>query len=772
MTAIGQSVPRLEDGPMLVGATHYAADIDLPGQLHMRIVRSPVAHARLVDVDIQAALAASGVADVWTARDTAGIPSIDFRQATLPELAPYRQPVLGSEIVRYVGEPIAVVFADDPYTAEDAAELVHVELEELTPHLDMLAEPGSFDQTYSTEAAVIHERTGDVGGAFEGAYAIVEGEFRVGRHTGVPLETRGASARFDPLTGVLEVFGAAKVPHYNRDAIASMLGLDPEKVVLREGHVGGGFGIRGELYPEDVLLCAAALRLERPVKWIEDRREHLMTANHSRDQVHRIRAAVDESGRLLGVVDEFWLDQGAYVRTHAATVPTLTATMLPGPYAFEAYEVIGHIRLTNKTPAGTYRAPGRYESTFVRERLMDLIAVRLDLDPGHLRRINLIGSDQMPYSRGMSVLGTDVTYDSGDYVRLLDRLLAHIDYVKLKEDLASRRADGEHVGLGLGFFVEKSGLGPYAGAEVSISADGSVRVTTGEASVGQGMETVLAQICSSVLDVAPKHIEVRHGQTDEFPAGMGAFASRVTVMAGSATLRASELVRQKAFEVAADQLEAGIDDLVLEDGRVFVAGSPKGPALTLGEIAGMLTPATAARYGWAPGLRDDFWFHTEHMTYPYGLHAVVARVDTETGGVELVRYVIAYDVGTAINPMLIEGQIVGGAAQGIGGALLEEFRYSEDGKPLATSFADYLIPTLSETPDVEVIVSEDAPSPLNPLGVKGAGEGGTTAAGAAIAAAVSDAIGDLTAVRRIPISPERLRSLVRQGNYTEAAAST
>ncbi len=763
MTGIGRSVPRLEDGPMLLGSTRYAADIDLPGQLTMRMVRSPLARAHLTGVNADDVLAFPGVVAVWTAADIPDIPPIGFRQATLSELAPYRQPVLARDVVRYVGEPIAAVFAEDAYIAEDAAELIDLRLEELPPVIDATEEPGTFDDTHSTETATIRETVGDIGAALAVAHKVVEGEFVVGRHTGVPMETRGASARFDPLTGVLEMFGASKVPHYNRDAIASMLGMSKDNVVLREGHVGGGFGIRGELYPEDVLLCAAARKLGRPVKWIEDRREHLVAANHSRDQTHRIKAAVDESGKILGVVDEFWVDQGAYVRTHAATVPTLTATMLPGPYAMEAYQVVGHIRLTNKTPAGTYRAPGRYESTFVRERLMDLISAELGIDPGTVRQINLIRPDEMPYPRQMDVLDTHVTYDSGDYPRLLERLLNHIDYPQLQADLAERRSSGEMVGLGLGYFVEKSGLGPYAGAEVKINDDGSVVVNTGEASMGQGVETVLAQICGSVLDVAHDRIEVRHGQTDEFPAGMGAFASRVTVLAGTATFRAAEAVRVKAIQVAAEKLEAAREDLVLEDGRVFVAGTPSGPAVTLGEIAELLNPATSARFGWPPGLGDQYWFHTDHMTYPYGMHAVVARVDGDTGGVELLRYVVAYDVGKAINPMLIEGQITGGAAQGIGGALYEEFQYNEDGQPLVTTFADYLIPTVSEMPSVEAIISEDAPSPLNPLGLKGAGEGGTTAAGAAVAAAVSEAIGDRTAVTRIPISPERLRSLIRRG---------
>lgn len=745
---------------MLVGDTTYAADLDIRGQLFMRVVRASIAHGRITSIATEAAKAAPGTVAVWTTHDVSDIPPIDFRQASLTELLPYRQPILARDVVRYVGEPIAAVFSTDPYAAEDAAELVFAEVDDLVPHIDAMADPAPFDEERDTEAALIRESYGEVEAALAAAATVIESEFTVGRHTGVPMECRGALARFDDMTGLLELFGAAKVPHYNRSAIASMLGIAQEKVVLREGHVGGGFGIRGELYPEDVLVCAAAMRLGRPVKWIEDRREHLVAANHSRDQVHRVKAAVDESGRLLALVDEFWLDQGAYIRTHGATVSMLTATMLPGPYAVDAYQVTGHIRLTNKTPAGTYRAPGRYESTFAMERLMDVIAARLQMDPAELRRINLIQPEQMPYSRHLEVLGTGVTYDSGDYPRLLDRVLARIDYPALTEELAARRADGEKVGLGLGFFVEKSGLGPYAGAEVEVHEDGSVTVTTGEASVGQGMETVLAQICASALTISPQQIEVRHGQTDEFPAGMGAFASRVTVMTGSATLRASEAVRDKAIEMAAEELEANAADLILAEGRVSVTGSPGGPSIALSDIAALLDPGTSSLHGWPPGLRGDHWFHSDRMTYPYGLHAVVARVDPETGGVCLLRYLVAYDVGTAINPMLVEGQLAGGVAQGVGGALFEEFRYSEDGQPLATSFMDYLIPTSSEVPDPELLISEDAPSPLNPLGAKGAGEGGINAAGAAIAAAVSEALGDSTLVARIPLSPERVRALL------------
>jgi len=367
MPIIGRSVRRIEDGPLLTGQGRFAADINFPGQLHMRVVRSPVAHGRLLGADAGEALALPGVVAVWTGADVAAIPPIDFRQVRVPGLKPYRQPILAQHKVRYVGEPVAVVFAEDPYAGEDAAALVFADIEDLSPHLDPVAEPAEFDEGLTTEPAVIRKGYGDVDGAFAAAALVVELSLRVGRHSGSPLETRGAIARVDPDSGVLEIHGASKIPHINRKGIAALLDLPLERLHLHEGHVGGGFGVRGEIYPEDVLVALAALRLGRPVKWIEDRREHLIAANHSRDQVHRIRAAVDGRGFILALDDEFHADQGAYVRTHAATVPDLTAAMLPGPYVVPAFRVAGHIRLTNKTPCGTYRAPGRYEGGVINQ---------------------------------------------------------------------------------------------------------------------------------------------------------------------------------------------------------------------------------------------------------------------------------------------------------------------------------------------------------------------------------------------------------------------
>ena len=760
MNFIGRSVPRLEDRPLVTGNGAFAADISFPHQLHMRVVRSAYAHGRLISIDTEAARKAPGVFAVWTAADVAEVPPIDFRLTRIEGLEPYRQPILAKERVRYVGEPVAVVFATDPYLAEDAADLVAIEVEELPALIAADAAPGDFDGKHSTAVASVRKFFGDVDKAFAAAHAVVTLDLALGRHSGVPLETRGAIARLDAARDVLEMYGAAKVPHWNRDTLARMLGRAPSAIHLYEGHVGGGFGIRGELYPEDVLVCVAALRLKRPVKWIEDRREHLIAANHSRQQHFHVRAAVDKDGRLLAIDGEFFHDQGAYVRTHAATVPDLAAAMLPGPYRLDAYRMVGHIRLTNKTPGGTYRAPGRFESTFVRERLMDALAARLGIDRVEFRRRNLIAKSEMPFARGLDTLGTELKYDSGDYAGLLDKALAAAGWDALNQKLRRRRADGEAVGAGLALFVEKSGLGPYDGVRASIDTDGAVEVVTGAASVGQGMETVIAQICAETLGVDYRRVRVVHGQTDRIAFGLGAFASRVTVMTGEATRLAAAKLRAKAIAAAAQLLQSAPDALDVVDGKV-VSKNAGGPSVALGDVARALAPASKLLGGAEPGLSAEGWFEASHMVYPYGVHIAVVRVDRDTGAVAVERYLVAYDIGRAVNPMLIEGQIAGGVAQGLGGALFEEFLYDPRGEPLSVSFADYLMPTAREIPPIAVLITEDAPSPLNPLGLKGAGEGGANAVGAAIAAAIDDALGLPGAVTQLPVTPQRIRDLLR-----------
>src|SRR5579863_3371834 len=414
MNFVGRSVTRLEDPPLVTGRGRFAGDISFAHQLHMRVVRSPYAHALLRAVDITAARASPGVVAAWTGADIAALPPIDFRDPAGEDLRPYRQPLLAKDRLRYVGEPVAAVFATDPYLAEDAADLVTIAAEELAPVLDAAAAPGSFAAGLSTEALVLRAGYGEVDAAFAAAHAVIALDLEFGRPSGVPLETRGALAHFDAARDVIELYGAAKVPHRNRDALSRMFGRSAAAVVLKEGSTGGGFGIRGELYPEDFLVCLAALRLERPVKWIEDRREHLMAANHSRQQRHLARVAVDAEGVVLALEDEFFLDQGAYVRTHGARVPEMTMAMLPGPYRIPAYRACGHFRLTNKTPAATYRAPGRYEGTFVRERLMDAIAERLGLDGLELRRRNLIPGAEMPFTVEFDEPGAEeLILDSG-----------------------------------------------------------------------------------------------------------------------------------------------------------------------------------------------------------------------------------------------------------------------------------------------------------------------------------------------------------------------
>src|SRR5215472_15943162 len=660
---IGRSVPRLEDRPLLLGLGRYAADISFPGQLHMRIVRSDVAHGTISSIDAEAARALPGVHAVWTQVDVADIPHIPIRLTGLKPLEAYKQPILAKDVVRYVGEPVAAVFADNPYLAEDAADLVALSIRAHPATMSASEPPGQYEQGLTTEPGVVQKSNGDVDAAFRNAFAIVSLSLSIGRHSGVPIETRGAVARYDGARDVLELHGAAKVPHWNRDTIARLLKRAPESVQLYEGHVGGGFGIRGELYPEDLLVCAAALKFRRPIKWIEDRREHLTAANHSRDQTHHIRAAIDAQGRILGIEDEFFHDNGAYMRTHAATVPDLAAAMLPGPYRVPAYRAIGHIRLTNKTPCGTYRAPGRYESTFVRERLLDAIAATVGVDKVEIRKRNLIGKSAMPYKLGLDTLGTQIVYDSGDYALLLEKALKAARWDELQDQLRKRRRNGEKVGVGVAMFVEKSGLGPFDTVRIEIKNDGTVEAITGVASIGQGVETVIAQICADTIGVDYANIRVIHGQTDRIARGMGAFASRVTVMCGEATRLAATRLRDKALRAAAELMQTNAATLDIENGVVVRAATTPGPSMPLAELARSLPG----------GLSAEDTFESTHMVYPYGAHVAAVRVDAETGNVVIERYVIAYDVGRAVNPSLVEGQITGGLAQGVGGALFEEF---------------------------------------------------------------------------------------------------
>lgn len=759
---LGDSVERLEDPPLVTGKGRFVGDINFADQLHMRIVRSDHAHGKIISVDTSAAEAVPGVVAVWTTENIDDVPPIDFREGSDPTLALFRQYPLARELVRYVGDPVVAVFAEDPYTAEDAAELVVIAIEPLPVLINADDPPQDFKGQATTEAAIVEQGYGDIDTTFANAFKVVEIDVKVSRHTGVPMECRGAIGRYDEARDVLEMYGAAKVPHRNRDTLCRMLNRPASGMHLFEGHTGGGFGIRGELYPEDVLVCVAAMRLRRPVKWIEDRREHLMAANHSRQQRHIIRAAVAEDGEVVGLDDELYLDQGGYIRTHGTRVANMTTGTLPGPYRFPVYRSICHFRLTNKTPAATYRSPGRCESTFVRERLMDAVAVAMDMDPIAVRRRNLISLEEMPYGRALDVLGDSVEHDPGDYAGLLDQGLAQIGWDDLQKTLAERRANGEMVGAGISMFFEKSGLGPSDGAKIFVDNEGFIEVVTGGASIGQGFETAMAQIAAEDLGTDYRRIRVVHGQTNRIDYGVGAHASRATVLTGTAVSLTAQAVRAKALDMAAELLQTTADSLTITDGVVHAKDNPTGPSLTLGEIAEALIPTSKLRGDREPYLKGEEWFHIDHQTYPYGHHIAVVKVDPDTGSVEIEKYFIAYDIGRSINPMMIEGQLVGGLAQGVGGALFEEFTYSEAGDPMAVTFADYLMPTLQEVPDPEILLTEDFPSIRTPLGIKGAGEAGITGAAGAIASAIDNAIGIPGAVTETPVSPQRLKKILSE----------
>ena len=750
---IGTSPLRKEDWPLLRGEATFVADFKRPGMVHAFVVRSPHAHARVVAIDREAVLAAPGVLGVITADD---LPdrgrSIPTRMFNDEGSNRFLQKPLADGVVRYSGEPVALLVADSRYRAEDAAELLHVEYEPLPVVLDLDAAvaagaPLLQPHTGTNVAGDLKVEMGAVDEAFDNAYLVVTQEFRTQRHAAVPLETRGLLAEYDSTAQTVTVWGAAKIPHVNKKILARLLGwADEDRVRMVELHVGGGFGARGEFYPEDFLVPYAAIHFGRPVLWVEDREENLRATNHSREQVHRTTLAVTEDGRFLGLKDSLLNNTGAYVRTHGMTVPGLSVSMLPGPYRWPAYRGEYRSVVTNKTPAGTYRAPGRFEINFVRERLVDIAAHRLGIDPVELRRRNLLAKADFPHDTGTLFDGHPVIYDSGDYDLLLEKALAAFDHDAWKRWRAAPATPGRKRGLGLAYFVEKAGPAEREYARVQLAASGDVFVYTGTVSMGQGVETILAQVCASHLGLPYDRITVLHGDTAVIPEGMGSFGSRAAMLGGAAVMRASEAVRRQLLDLAAEELEAAPEDLVLTADGVFVRGAP----LRSRSLGQLLEPRGGT-------LVVEERFACDLLAFPYGIHFAAVEVDTESGALHIHRYAVAYDIGRCINPMIVTGQITGGVAQGVGGAVLEEFAFDVSGQPLAASFMDYLLPTSQEVPEVEVMITEDAPSPLNPLGVKGAGEGGTAAAGAALANAVSDALG--REVIRLPLTPQHLVEL-------------
>jgi len=731
-------------------------------------VGSPHAHGRIRAIDVSAARASPGVVDVVTFGDVpARARPIPMRLNERGQMRRYLQRPLADDKVRYVGEPVAAVLADDRYRAEDALAHVRVDYEPLAVLVNTkaAAAPGAprlFESESTNVVAAYTIACGDAERALAEADVVLRETFDVQRHTAVPMETRGALAEWDAGRGMLSLWGMTKVPHINRRIIAEHAGLAEHCVHFLSTDVGGAFGVRGEIYPEDILVALLAMRTQRPVRWIEDRREHLQAANHSREQHHEIAVGLRRDGTIVAIHDRFWNDMGAYVRTHGATAPNNTAAYIPGPYRVSHYRADVTCVVTNKTPAGTYRAPGRYEAAFVRERVVDMAARALDLDPAEIRRRNFIPAEAMPYDLGTSTHGSRVVYDSGDFPGLFAWALERVGYDALRAAQGEARRAGRHVGIGLAYVVEKSGLGPWESARVTVDATGAVVVHTGITSVGQGVETVFAQVCADVLGVRYEDVTVRHGDTDALPDSVGTYGSRGTVLGGNAVLGAAERVREKILAVAARELEAHPADLELSDGGVRVRGVTD-RVLTLREVARAASAGRALATGGEPGLEALHYYAQDTMTYGHGVHVAVVEVDAETGAVRILRYAVVHDIGRAINPMLVEGQIAGGLAQGLGAALHEELAYDEAGQLTAGTLMEYHLPAAADMPPLELCVREEDPSPTNRLGVKGAGEDGIVAAGGAVANAVADALAPLgVKITALPLRPSRLRELIRR----------
>ena len=753
---IGKSIRRLEDKRFLTGTGKYIDDVKLPGMASMAILRSPHAHAFITKIDMKSARSMEGVIDVFCANDLEDeLPEIPLRLAPFTDFQRFLQKPLANKKVRYVGEPVAVVVAEDRYIAEDALELICLEVEPLpaivTVQESLKGETLIHDAAGENIGTQYSVSRGDVEAAFKGAFYTRREHFRTNRHGAVPLETRGLIAEVEPTKPLLRLHGATKVNFFNRRHLAEAFNLPESSVELIETDVGGGFGVRGELYPEDYLVPIASYRSGRPVKWIEDRRENLSATNHSRDITCEMEIAATADGNILGMRASVQGDMGAYIRTNGGVVPSKAAQFLPGPYRVPSFACDVQFLITNKTPVGTFRGPGRFEANFCRERMMDLMADDLNIDPAVLRHRNLLTPEELPYRIGELVPGDpDATLDKGDYPSALDRLLTECRY----SDWIDKQdpSDGKLRSMGIACFIESSAAGPPESASITVSSTGDIEVRTGASSVGQGTETGLAQICAEYLDIEIERVEVSHGSTTLVKTGGGTFHSRNTVMAGNATRIAAKKVKEKAKELAALRWNCDPTELRYENGEV--CRSPDRYTLqelaTFAETRGDILSA------------DAIFDNEKKLSYSYGAHAAQIALDITTGLVKVERYWLTEEIGRALNPAMIQGQAVGGVIQGLGGTFLDHFIYDDDGQLLTGSFADYLLPTSSELPEITAIALENFPSELNPMGFKGAGEGGIVAVAAAVGNAIARALKPYNiSINELPLTPDRLREALR-----------
>ena len=746
---IGSPIERIEDLRFLRGRGQYVGDLAPEGLLHAAILRSSVAHGRIRTIDAAAARARPGVRAVITAAEIGAVPKIPQRLDVLPEFKRYQQPVIADGKVRYVGEPIALVVADSAALAEDALEAIAVDIEPLPAVADRDAARSDEVQLFEGDSNVtgtLSALLGDADAALKTAPYVRRERFKVQRFTAVPMEGRGLLAQWDAAAAKLTVFGAAKVAFPNRRILAQMMDLPESAIRMVENDVGGGFGARGEFYPEDFLIPFASRLTGRPVRWIEDRRENLIACNHARDAEMELALACDRDGRFLALRGTGFCDFGAYVRTAGATPARNISQVLSGPYRIPNIRIDVSPVLTNKTPVGTYRGPGRFEADFFRERLIDMAADELKIDRVELRRRNLIPPDAMPHKLAtVEPLHVETETDSGDYAATLDRCLREFDW-KRKAGVQGRLIDGRYHGCAVGCYIEGGASGPRENARLAIEPDGRIAVYLGSSSVGQGVETVFTQIAADALDLPMDGIAgVFHGSTDYLSEGFGSYSSRSVVMGGSAVVDAAGKLKEGIRTAAAKRFGCAESDVLLDHGAVR---GPGGKSMGLGELAGLSVDGT---------------FASNKRTYSYGAHAAHVAVDPKTGQVDVLDYVAVEDVGRIINPKTLHGQCVGAVVQGLGGALLEHLVYDEDGQLLTGSLMDYLMPTASDFPSIRAVALEETPAPHNPLGAKGAGEGGIIPVGGVIANAVADALKSFgVQPRELPLSPPRVWEMMNR----------
>ena len=771
----GASVRRKEDPRYLRGEGRFVDDIKLPGMLHAAFVRSPHAHARIAALRTDAAKRLPGVAHVFTFADLerwmkplplfGAIPPGLAARVAVTMKQPHQLAMCRDE-ARHVGEIVAMVLARNRAVAEDGCELVEVDYEPLPVLADVEAAarpdaPVLYPAWGDNVALSFKTGFGDVEGAFRQADARVRERFVIPRYVGMPIETRGVVAQWDPRDGALTTWNGTQVVHFVQQGLVAALGLPPHKVRVIAPDVGGGFGTKANGYPEDLLIPAAAIAARRPVKWTEDRREHMMGSAHARAQVHDIEIAARRDGTMLAVRDRIWVDLGAY-NSWGIVLPYNTVAHLLGPHRVANLDVECLGVVTTKTPNAPYRGAGRPETVFAMDRIVDCLARELAMDPSDLRRRNFLSAADLPYELQIPYRdGNPLVYDSGDFKAGLEAALRAAGYEALRAEQARLRERGIHRGIGISSYVEGTAIGPYEGATVRLDASGHAVVATGACSQGQGHETSFAQIAADALGIPIESVTIVGGDTAAIPFGVGTFASRSAVNAGSSIHEASGRVKDKLVAAAAALLEAAPADVLVQDGIVTVRGAPAS-AIPVSKVIQAAIPTFAKPGVVSPDFEATVYHHQPTVTYTSATHVAVVDVDPGTGAVKLVRYLVAHDCGTIINPVIVEGQIHGGVAQGVGGGLLEEMVYDEQAQLLTGTFMDYLVPTAMELPPIETVHLE-YPSPRNPLGLKGIGEGGAISPPAAIANAVEDALAPFgVRVTRTPLGPSVVLGLIEQ----------